>query len=302
MSFISLKHKRKQNNKKLPPHSAWGNYRARQKTRVDEELKARRSSHKRGEVLINASEVSLSYEGREVISRLSFDICEGDYLCIIGENGSGKSTLLSAVLGLKKVSGGKISLKGISRGEIGVLPQRSETQNDFPITVREVVMTGCIGRSFKGFFTSKKARDAAFENMEKLGITAIREHSYSSLSGGQRQRTMLARALCAADKMLILDEPVTGLDSKTTADMYSLIHSMNLHKGMTVVMVTHDISAALKYATHILRINKDSAFFGSAEEYRKLPEADKYCDPECFEKEKIIPYGDGGFRYTGDEK
>lgn len=298
MSFISFKNKKnKLADKKLPPHSAWGHYTKKQGTRIGRSANADVDSAEAP--LVTVSDVSLSYEGRNVIEGLSFDVCRGDYLCVIGENGSGKSTLMSAILGLKKVSGGKISMNGLSRGEIGVLPQQSQVQKDFPALVEEVVITGCLGRSTKGPFMTKDARKIAFASMEKLGITSIAKRPYRELSGGQQQRVMIARALCAAEKMLVLDEPVTGLDPKSTADIYSLISHLNRAEKMTIVMVTHDVASALRYSTHILRINKDSVFFGSTEEYKTLPEASAYLDREKDDSDADIPYGEGGFRYKG---
>lgn len=297
MSFISFKTKKSDNRrKKLPPHSAWGHYRVRRG--LDGVAPHTVGKERFGEALIRAKDVTLSYEGRNVISSLSFDVPKGCYLSVIGENGSGKSTLLNAILGLKRVSGGKIELCGLKREEIGVLSQQNDESENFPATVYEVVLTGCLSRSSRGPFITKKARQVAFANMEKVGVTSLSSRSCSALSGGQRQRVLLARALCSASKLLVLDEAVTGVDAKTVADIYSLVESLN-RSGMTVISVTHDIPAAIQYSSHILRLSGEGYFFGTVEEYLALDEAEEY-RPKAENKNKDEEsYGDGGFRYRG---
>ncbi len=293
MSFFQ---KRKKNapahEKKLPPVGAWGHYNKKQGIKQQE--KPESSEIK---ILIEVDKLSLSYEGRTVIENMQFTVNKGDYLCIVGENGSGKSSLMNAMLGLLKPTSGRIKLCGVARNQIGVLPQQTPVQPDFPATVQEVVLSGCLARSHKGPFLAKDSKTLAFSAMEKLGITSLASRLFRELSGGQRQRVLLARALCAAEKMLFLDEPVTGLDPASTADIYALLKSLN-KEGMTIVTVTHDISAALRFGSRILHVNKDGYFIGSMEEYRTRPEAARYLEeqPETDEK---IPYGEGGFRYKG---
>lgn len=297
MSFISSKKTNSgKTQKKLPPQSAWGYYSKRQPANGGE-----RTSKNIGEPVLTVSDLALAYDGKRIIDNLSFELCHGDFLCIIGENGSGKSTLLSALLGLKDASGGSIEFHSVSKNEIGFLPQRSEIQNGFPALVGEVILTGCLGRDGSGLFLSKQMRKTAFANMEKLGITSLASHRYGELSGGQQQRVLVARSLCAAKKLLVLDEPATGLDPKAVADIYSLIYDLNKNNGLTVITVTHDIHHALRYANKILRINCDSVFFGGVEEYRKLPETAQYLTEAEANSESNIPFGDGGFRYNGGE-
>ena len=296
MSFISFKPKKNITEKKIPPTAAWTHYNKKQGAQD-----AVQKSSEPAMPLITLKNVTLSYENTNVIENLSLEILEGDYLCIIGENGSGKSTLMNAILGLKKQSAGKIELHHLKRQQIGVLPQQNPVSKDFPALVEEVVISGCLNRCSKGPFLSNNARKLAFENMEKVGITSLASRPYRDLSGGQQQRVALARALCAAEKMLVLDEPVSGLDAKSTADIYSLIYDLNRKDGMTVVTVTHDIPAALRYGTKVLRINKDSIFSGSVDEYKALPEVKPYLDTLDGTDDEI-PFGEGGFRYNGGEK
>ncbi|MCH5208308.1 MAG: metal ABC transporter ATP-binding protein [Oscillospiraceae bacterium] len=224
--------------------------------------------------LIKTENLCLSYENMTVIENLSFEINSGDYLCIIGENGSGKSTLVKALLSLKKPENGTIEFgEGLKKNEIGYLPQQTSAQKSFPASVSEVVISGCLNsRGFRPFFSSKERKTAA-ENIEKLGITELKNRSYRELSGGQQQRVLLARALCATKKLLLLDEPVTGLDPIITAEFYELISEIN-KEGITVIMVTHDISAALKYANRVLCMREDRHFFGSLEEFKNSDFAD----------------------------
>lgn len=217
--------------------------------------------------LINVEGLTLSYESMTVIKGLSFTVNAGDYLCVIGENGSGKSTLMKALLGHKNILKGKIEFgDGLQKSEIGYLPQQTEVQKDFPASVREIVLSGCLNSSgFHPFYT-KAQRELAAANMERLGITGLAGRCYRELSGGQQQRVLLARALCAAKELLVLDEPVAGLDPVVTQSLYKLIKEVN-DGGMTVVMVSHDLGAALTYASHILHISHTPLFFGTKDEY-----------------------------------
>ena len=218
---------------------------------------------------IICKDVSLGYEGRLICEGLNFEVSAGDYLCILGDNGSGKSTLIKTLLALKSVSSGSITLgDGLTRKDIGYLPQQSEAQKDFPASVREVVLSGCVSGLGKRAFFGRLERLEAEQNMKMMGIYELADESYRNLSGGQQQRVLLARALCAAKKVLLLDEPVSGLDPSASASLYSLIEHLNRHTGVTVIMVTHDIENALRYATSVLRMGKEPCFFGSAEDYR----------------------------------
>ncbi|MBQ6735143.1 MAG: metal ABC transporter ATP-binding protein [Lachnospiraceae bacterium] len=215
---------------------------------------------------MSVQNLTLGYEKEVVIRNLNFAVNAGNYLCIVGENGSGKSTLVKALLGLlAPMSGYIIFDEDLSRSEIGYLPQQTEIQRDFPASVREVVLSGFQGRmGMRPFYTAAEKKEA-LEQMERMGILEFAKRCYRDLSGGQQQRVLLARALCATKKLLLLDEPVTGLDPKVTQELYDLIET--LHKeGVTIVMISHDVEAAVKYATHILHIG-DITFFGSKKDY-----------------------------------
>ncbi len=215
--------------------------------------------------LITCRDLCLAYEGKTAVEGLSFDVPPGDYLCIVGENGSGKSTLIKALLGLKKPRSGSIAYgDGLNRREIGYLPQQTPAQKDFPASVREVVLSGCRASPF--FAPGEKRRAA--ENMEKLGLTELQGACYRDLSGGQQQRVLLARALCATRKLLLLDEPVTGLDPAVSAELYRIIQDLN-DAGVTVVMVSHDVDCAIERAKTILHLRRVPLFWGPAGEYRQ---------------------------------
>lgn len=216
--------------------------------------------------LLTAKDLLLGYDGRAVAERLNFSVAEGDYLFILGGNGSGKTTLMKTILHLAAPLGGSIETgDGLRRSEIGYLPQQTEVQRDFPASVFEIVLSGCLGRSGKRPFYSAADKAMARENLEKMGITALAKRCYRELSGGQQQRVLLARALCATSKLLLLDEPATGLDPVASSEMYELIASLN-RDGLTVMMISHDIDAAVKYATNVLQIGKE-IFFGTRDEY-----------------------------------
>ena len=216
---------------------------------------------------LSCKDVTLGYDGRAVIENLNFEVNAGEYLCIVGENGAGKSTLIKALLGLKAPMAGKITFgDGLKQTQIGYLPQQTPVQRDFPASVREIVRTGCLteGRARPFYTPAQKAH--AEERMRRLGIDGLANRCYRELSGGQQQRVLLARALCAAERMLLLDEPVAGLDPKVSREMYELIEQLN-QSGMTVIMVSHDIPAAVKYASHILHVSRTPLFFGRKEDY-----------------------------------
>ena len=211
--------------------------------------------------------VTLGYENKAVAENVNFKVEKGDYLCIVGENGSGKSTLIKAILGLHSPLHGKIVFgDGVKHNEIGYLPQQSAAQRDFPASVGEIAMSGFAGKCGLRPFYTKAEKQKANETLRKLGILELKNKCYRELSGGQQQRVLLARALCACSKILLLDEPVSGLDPKVTVDMYNLISELNRKDGITVIMISHDIAAAMKYATHILHIGK-TVFFGTKSQY-----------------------------------
>ncbi len=220
--------------------------------------------------LITCTDLTLGYEGKPVAEHVSFTVSEGDYLCIVGENGSGKSTLVKTLLGLQQPISGKIEKSGaLTGGVIGYLPQQTPVQRDFPATVEEIVRSGFLAKSGLRPFYSHAERQRAAEQMERLGIAGLRKRCYRELSGGQQQRVLLARALCATGNLLLLDEPVAGLDPKVTQEMYDLILRLNREDGITIIMVSHDIAAVLAYASHVLHVLHGSAFFGTIGEYRE---------------------------------
>ncbi len=219
---------------------------------------------------ISCSDAVLAYDEKVVVSNLNFHVREGEYLCIVGENGSGKSTLIKTILGLKTVATGTITYgDGIRANEIGYLPQQTEIQKDFPALVKEVVISGCLNGCGLRPFYNKYEKSKAWRNMELLTIENLANKCFRELSGGQKQRVLLARALCASKKLLLLDEPVTGLDPNAAKDMYDLIEKLNKENRVTILMVSHDISTAIKYATHILHIGNTPLFYGNKAEYLK---------------------------------
>ncbi|MDR2515552.1 MAG: metal ABC transporter ATP-binding protein [Christensenellaceae bacterium] len=220
--------------------------------------------------LITCQDASFAYEGNTAVRGLNFEVHSGDYLCIVGENGSGKSTLIKGLLRLKTPQKGSVLMgDGLHANEIGYLPQQTVAQKDFPASAYEVVLSGRLGaRGIRPFY-SRTDKLAADENIMKLGIESLRNRCYRELSGGQQQRVLLARALCATKKVLLLDEPVAGLDPMVTQELYRLIEKINRDTDITVIMVSHDIQCAVKYASHILHLENSQAFFGKTEEYVK---------------------------------
>ena len=219
---------------------------------------------------ISCKQLSLGYGGVTVCEHIDFKVNKGDYLCIVGDNGSGKTTLMKALLGLKMPDGGEITWEdGEKKANVGYLPQQSEHQRDFPATAMEVALSGCVGKLGKGFFFGKAHRALARKNLAKLGVERVAGKPYSTLSGGQQQRVLLARALCAAEDILLLDEPVSGLDPASAEEMYEIIRNLNREAGVTVIMITHDVGVALRYATSVLYMGARPKFFSSVAEYRQ---------------------------------
>ena len=223
---------------------------------------------------LTCQNLCVGYDGKSVLQDLDFEVFAGDYLCIVGENGSGKSTLMKTILGLlSPISGRILTGDGLRKNEIGYLPQQTVVQKDFPASVREIVLSGCQGRCGSRPFYNKEEKQLALDAMDKMQITQLAKRCYRELSGGQQQRVLLARALCATQKMLLLDEPVSGLDPKVTAEMYALIEKLNCEDGITVIMISHDIAAAVQYASHILHIG-DTVFLGTKDAYlNEFPQA-----------------------------
>ena len=216
--------------------------------------------------LLDCKNLSVGYNSKTIVSGLNFTLNEGDYLYIVGENGSGKSTLLKTLLGLlKPISGEIVKGKGFIQSEIGYLPQATEIQRDFPANVGEIVISGCQAQARYRPFYSAKQKKMAEDNMKTMGILHLKRRPFRELSGGQQQRVLLARALCATQNLLLVDEPVTGLDPNATEEMYSLIKNLN-SKGITIVMISHDLEATKKYPSHVLNIG-DEIFFGTKDEF-----------------------------------
>ena len=222
-------------------------------------------------MIFECKDVTLGYENKVVAKNLNFKIDQGDYLCVVGENGTGKSTLIKTLLGLIKPLNGEViaNVQGKNHKGVGYLPQQTQAQKDFPASVWEVVLSGVLNNDPRCPFYNKKDKAEAEKNMEKLNILDLKKRCYRELSGGQQQRVLLARALCATDSVLILDEPVTGLDPAASMELYETIKDLNKKENVTIIMVSHDIKNALNYATHILHLEQEKDFFGTVEEYKK---------------------------------
>jgi len=226
---------------------------------------------------ITCNNITLAYDGTPVLQNLSFSVKAGECLCIVGANGTGKSTLIRALLGLMTPISGEITFgEGLSMRDIGYLPQQTAVQRDFPASVIEIVLTGHLGRhSFSPFYSGKEKREAR-EILRELGMEAVAGKSYCSLSGGQQQRVLLARALLAARKMILLDEPTASLDPTATREFYALIRKLRIEKGITVLIVTHDLSVLSRDADHILHLGQTPPFFGSFRSYAESETGSSY--------------------------
>jgi zinc transport system ATP-binding protein len=220
--------------------------------------------------ILTCKDLCFAYDGSTVLEGVNFSLNAGNYLCVVGENGSGKSTLMKGLLGLKSPDRGSIAFgEGLKSTEIGYLPQQTAVQRDFPATVQEVVLSGFIGHLGWRFFYGRKEKDMARRHMSRLGLDGMEKQSFRELSGGQRQRVLLARALCAAKRLLLLDEPTAGLDPAMQAEMYRLVQSLCQEDGMGIIMVSHDLHEAVGHATHILLMGP-KPFWGTREDYQAM--------------------------------
>ena len=227
--------------------------------------------------LIVCRDVSLGYEGQTVLSHLDLTVRDGDYLCIVGDNGSGKSTLLRGLLGLLPPQAGEIlRAPELERGAVGYLPQQTRAQRDFPATVFEVALSGCLNQKGSRFFYTRAQKSQALMNLGKLGVLEWKDKCYRDLSGGQQQWVLLARALCAAGRLLILDEPITGLDPDAAQDLYKILDYLNRTEHMAIVMVTHDLAPALRSAKTVFHIGQRGTFLGTAADYLASPQGRRF--------------------------
>ncbi len=216
---------------------------------------------------ITCDQVAVGYDGHIISENIQMEVNKGDYLCIVGENGAGKSTLMKTILNLIKPIKGTITMgDGLTLSEIGYLPQQTAIQKEFPASVKEIVLSGTLSKCGLRPFYTKREKQLAEENMKRMEIWDLRKKCYRNLSGGQQQRVLLARALCATSKLLLLDEPVTGLDPKVTKEFYQLVKRLN-DSGITIIMISHDVKIALTYASHILHVGKKQLFYGKKEDY-----------------------------------
>ena len=226
--------------------------------------------------LLSFENVAIGYENNPIVQNINFSIEKGDYLVILGENGAGKSTLLKTMLGLLKPLSGRIVFDTeVKKTEIGYLPQQTVVQKDFPASVWEIVLSGCLARNGLRPFFSKKDKELANYNINRLGLESLKKRCYRELSGGQQQRVLLARALCASDKILVLDEPVTGLDPKVTLQLYEIIDSLN-KDGITIIMISHDLQA-ISHANKVLHVGHET-FFGNKDDYLKSQDYQLFLD------------------------
>ena len=219
--------------------------------------------------MISIQNLSVEFSSKSLFDNVTFVINKRDRIALVGRNGAGKSTMLKIIAGLQSPTSGSVSKPNDIT--IGYLPQQTLMQKDFPASVGEIVLSGCLASCGMKPFYSAKQKKLAFSSMERLGISGMKNRCYRDLSGGQQQRVLLARALCAASKMLLLDEPVTGLDPAASAEMYNIVSDLNEKEKITIIMVSHDIEAAVKYASHILHLGSEMQFFGTKEEYVKSP-------------------------------
>ena len=225
---------------------------------------------------ITCKDLCLAYDNVAVADNINFSVEAGEYVCIVGENGSGKTTLMRALLGLHKTYTGTITLgDGLKQNQVGYLPQQTPSQRDFPASVKEVVLSGFVGTLGLNPFYGKARLARVEEVLERLELDSVANRSYSELSGGQQQRVLLARALCATGKLLLLDEPAASLDNHIAQKLYENINNLNKQDKIAVIMISHDVATAVKYADKILHVGAAPTFYDKADyllsdDYKRL--------------------------------
>ena len=217
--------------------------------------------------ILECKKLAIGYNEKSICKDITFSVESGQYICIIGENGSGKSTLIKTILGLNKPVSGKVVFdKSFNKSYVGYLPQQTDAQKDFPATVKEVVLSGFINKMGLRPFYNKSEKEKASKICKELGIFDLLKRSYRELSGGQQQRVLLARALCATDDLLVLDEPTNALDVRSRNKLYELISELNA-SGLTIIIVSHNIENVINNATHVVYLKDTLQFAGTKEEF-----------------------------------
>jgi len=237
--------------------------------------------------IIEIKNLSFSYHKQKVLENINLNIEEKDFLAIIGPNGGGKSTLLKLILGINSVKDGSIHTFGEipqrNLSKIGYVPQNTNVNTDFPIKVIEVVLMGHIGTKRPLFGYAKEETLCAMGALAQVGMEKFANEKIGSLSGGQRQRVMIARALCAHPKILILDEPTSSIDVDGQKQIYELLKELNSY--ITIIVVSHDISVIMQYANTVVHINKKLTYHDiSAQHFNTSPECKHFCEVEMFNK------------------
>lgn len=217
--------------------------------------------------LIEVKNLTLGYGSHVVLKNLNFKIDDGDFVCVVGPNGSGKSTLIKGILGLIKPIKGNVKFNNLKQNFIGYMPQETVVDKNFPASCYEIVLSGTLNRlGFISFYTDNEKK-IANESLKLLGISDLKDKNFCDLSGGQRQKVLLARSLCATSKLLILDEPSNNLDSKSKKDLYNIVSDLNKNRGITVIMITHDLDHNNLIGNKILSLREDDVFYGETNEF-----------------------------------
>jgi ABC-type Mn2+/Zn2+ transport system ATPase subunit len=214
--------------------------------------------------------VCVDRQGRRVLEDISFSLRAGHFLGVVGPNGAGKTTLLRAMLGLVPIAAGHIEVFGRPPGgaspEVGYVPQRHAVAPSFPATVRDVVMMGRLPRLGWLGRPSAADRDSVARSLARVGMQDRADRPIGRLSGGEQRRAMLAQALCASQKLLVLDEPTIGLDLPAEQSFYALLRSLKEELGLTVIAVSHDLVALAAEADELVCINRTMHVHGNPEE------------------------------------
>lgn len=218
--------------------------------------------------LIEFKDLCIGYEHKVIIKNINLEINDGEYVCVFGDNGVGKTTFLKTILGLIPPLSGSIIIEDtFNKKEVGYLPQRMQLKPEFPASCFEIVLSGCVNRLKIWPFYRKSHRDLAIEKMKLLGVANLKDKPFRVLSGGQQQRILLARALCATDRLLILDEPFTGLDYHAAKSLYDLLEKINKQLNVTIIVVSHFMEDILAYSTKVVHLSKEEVFCGTPEQY-----------------------------------
>lgn len=229
---------------------------------------SRHSDHKPGTPILEVSGLKVRYNGTKALIDVSFQIPTGERVAVVGPNGAGKSTLFKVIAGVLQPSGGQVDIYGGGPGGhicIAYLPQRSQVDWDFPVNLADVVMMGRIGQLGPLRWPGKRDWEIVNQALRVVGLEGLMDRQIGELSGGQQQRMFIARALAQEAELMLMDEPLAGLDVTSQEDILNILTSLSA-RGVTVLVAMHDLKLAAEHFDRVMLLNRTMLGFGKPEQ------------------------------------